>query len=140
MAELAIIAGRCNGLITKEAIETWADDLIRDHDFPAIDYREGGRRMPARIMEGGRGAAMGRPQITDIVALAKEARSKRIEAAAQASGDKRIEASTARTPAEIAANKATASWVASRVFERRAPSEEETREYYAARLAEEQKP
>lgn len=139
LEELARIAGRCNGLITKEAIAIWADDLADEHDFAVIDYRAAGRALPARIAEGGRGAASGRPQLTDIVDLAKAARAKRLEAAAQARGGLRLEARTERTPGEIAANKATASWVAARVFERKAPSEAETKAFYAARLAEEQK-
>ena len=53
LAELAIIAGRCNGLISKEAIEIWAEDLAIDHDFASIDAFRG--RMRERELGDGRG-------------------------------------------------------------------------------------
>ncbi len=136
LEELARIAGRCNGLITKEAIAIWADDLADEHDFAVIDYRAAGRALPARIAEGGRGAAAGRPQLPDIVDLAKAARAKRLEAAAQASGARRLAEHTERTAAERAANGLTASWVVAQVQRGKAPTEAETREYYAAKVAE----
>lgn len=138
-AELAMMAGYCNGTVTKEALQLWAKTLAEKHDFAVADFRAAASALPERIMEGGRGAALGRPMMGDIVDLAKAARAKRLEAAAQARGGLRLEARTERTPGEIAANKATASWVAARVFERKAPSEAETKAFYAARLAEEQK-
>ena len=137
--ELGLIAGRLNGLISKEALLIWAHDLADEHTFAVVDYREAGRRMAERIAEGGRGAATGRPQITDIVALAKEARSKRLETAAAASDAKRLEAKTRRSPEELAANARTASWVIAQVQAGKAPTEQETRDFHAAQLAGEQR-
>lgn len=136
LEELARIVARCNGLISKEAVTVWADDLATEHDFAAIDYREAGRRMPDRIAEGGRGAMAGRPQITDVVALCKEARAKRLAHEASMSATKRLEARTVRSPVELAANAKTASWVIAQVQVGKPPTETAIAEYRAARVAE----
>lgn len=125
LTELARIAARCNGLISKEAIAIWADDLFAEHGFTAEDYREAGRRMPERIAEGGRGAMAGRPQITDVVELAKAARAKRLERDAASNGAHRIEARTTRTPAQDAVNAQVVRWILGETMAGRKITEDE---------------
>lgn len=125
LTELARIAARCNGLISKEAIAIWADDLFSEHTFTAEDYREAGRRMPERIAEGGRGAMAGRPQITDVVELAKAVRAKRLERAAALSSAGCIEARTTRTPAQSAADAKVMKWMLGEILAGRKISAEE---------------
>jgi hypothetical protein len=112
LAELAIIAGRCNGLISKEAIEIWAEDLAIDHDFASIDYRNGGRNISERINEDRRPFPLrGRPQLDDVVALAKAARQGRLERAAAIDPARRLEARNPRTPEQDAANARVMKWL-----------------------------
>jgi hypothetical protein len=128
LREIARIAARCNGLISKEAIAIWADDLFAEHAFTAEDYREAGRRMPERIAEGGRAALLGRPQITDVVSLAKEARSRRLEAQAAAASTKRIEARLDRDEDD----QRVGLWLCREAMAGRTPSPEAVAQYRAA--------
>ncbi len=126
LAELAIIAGRCNGLISKEAIEIWAEDLATDHDFAAMDYRNGGRKISERINEERRPFPLrGRPQLDDIVQLAKLARQKRLEDAAARSALPRIEARTTRTPEQDAVNARITKWIADEIIAGRKITDEQ---------------
>lgn len=124
-AELALMAAYCNGVVTKEALQVWSKTLAEKHDFAAVDYRAVGPMLPEKIMEGGRGGAMGRPMMGDIIELARRARQERLERAAASNGAHRIEERSTRTPAQGAADAKVMKWMLGEILAGRKISAEE---------------